>query len=356
MSTFSPASGKFTAPDAPRVRQQARPGAPRAVRGRRAFTLLEVLVSTAVLVVLVGVLAMTMNMVQALWVGSRQNVETRQSGRAALELLAREASAAVVSPRTQFVQTPDLVSKIPGLVAEAPSLFWMVPGQSTVDGNLTEVGYFLTRSDDDRTYQLWRMHVSPDNEDGYYRGANAYEVEPSTARRPYSFANEALWVTGLPAAAFDPDSPSSVVSVVADGVVGLWIRCLDAQGNPIPWLSEEPSYNSDTIQFSSGASFQMPPTGSTVETGESFVYAAGPTETAARTEPANRLPASMEVTMVVAEADVLARAGTVPAMPAPTSPDDIPNQIEAFEQAMIDAGISNAQTFRVRVPFRNAVY
>jgi len=325
------------------------------------FTLLEMLVAVTVAMIFMGFLVFMVDGVQKAWIQGDQKVETYQGGRAALELFAREVSIAVVSGQMQFVQSPALSGKVSNLAENSPSLFWMAPGQSTSKGNLCEIGYFITRNASSGTYQLHRFYLRPDNANGLYLGADNYDLQSTASKRPWSFANEALWITKLNAKAFDLADPMNAVSVLADGVVAMWIRCLDKAGNPIPWLSAIPGYSSGTIQFSSGASFQMTTADAPFDDAgddysnaqKTFQYTAGPTVSATQTAAANRLPAYVEITLVMVDSRTLQRKPAVPAMPLPTNAADIPSQIQEFQESLVNAGIRSARTFTKRVKTLN---
>lgn len=328
----------------------------------RAFTLLEMLVAMAVFVILMGFLTFMVSGVQKAWVQGDQKVEIYQGGRAALELFARELSTAVVSEKMQFVQTPGLSTNVAKLATNSPSLFWMAPGQSTSKGNLCEVGYYLTRDEGAGTHQLNRFYLKPDNTNSYYLGTNSYVLQAAASMRPWSFANEALWITTLSPQAFDPADPTTAVSVVAEGVIAMWIRCLDSAGNPIPWLFEVPTYDCAPIQFNSGACFQMtsanaPFSGASTNfanTEKTFQYTAGPTTSALQTSAANSLPAFVEITLIMVDSRTLQKKPAVPSMPAATTATDVPTQIQAFHQALSDAGIRTARTLTTKVKLMNA--
>jgi prepilin-type N-terminal cleavage/methylation domain-containing protein len=336
---------------------------------QQAFSLLEMLAAVTVFSVLMGFLAYMVTGVQKAWLIGDQKVEIYQNGRVSLDLFSRELVGAVATDQIQFVQTPNLSQLVPDLAPNSPSLFWMGPGKLTEHGHLWSYGYYLTRDDQSKTYQLVRFSVAPgdkDNKNDFYRGLNAYAEEQNVAKQRWSFANQALWITGLNKNAFDFTNQDRAVSVVAEGVVAMWIRCLDLAGNPIPWLSTMPTslYNSGTIQFSSGACFQMttaaasfPAVSAVLENkARTFRYTQGPTTSAIEypTLPGNRVPGSVEITLVVVDTRTLQRGLTVPPMPAPLTPAAVPAQMTKFNQDLIAAGITTARSFSVRVKMANA--
>jgi hypothetical protein len=152
----------------------------------------------------------------------------------------------------------------------------------------------------------------------------------------------APWVTN-----FDPVTKPALFSTVADGILGLWIRCMDRNGDTIPWYQT-------AIQYNSAASFQPAIPGQF----SSFKYTS-----AATTAQAHLLPYSVEITVITLDAKTLQRSGisAIPGMPpdvndpsSPTvaGPDDIPGAIRYFEQKLVSNKIKSARTFStsVRIP------
>jgi len=291
-----------------------------------AFTLAELLVAMTVLSLLVLLLVSFLGGVNRAWISGEQQAETFQDGRAIIELMSRELSQSVISPRLQFVQNPTLIGA--NQRANSSSLFWQAGLTSTDSGNLSEVGYFITQ-DTQNNFQLKRFFVPPTDATNYQIFTNA----------PNDKA--ALWVTNFV-------GTGTLNTVISDGVVAFWARCLDSNDDPIPWISSASTSNGDTgaapLQFNSAGHFQPAIPGQST----SFNYT-----NAASTAQAHLLPTTLELTLVTVDSRTMQRSrASVPALPVLTGVQDIPNAITTFNQSLITNNIRNARTFSTRVTLR----
>jgi len=311
---------------------------------KNAFTLVELLVAMSIFSLLLVILLLMLGEVNRAWVAGERRVESFQNGRAVLELIARELAQAAISDKLQFVQDPNIAAGVPTLVPNASSLFWQAPLASSTKGNLSVAGYFLTRVDPVGThsgqYQLRRLHVAPDNANNYFR---IYDAAPNASNAP--------WISALPADAFKEageaglSSPANAASsVVSDGILAFWARCLDGNGNPIPWLSSSATVNGNTaaapLKFNSAAHFQAPAAGST----DAVRY----TDPAA-TVPAHRLPSAVELTVVTIDSRALQQNPVIPQIEAATTPDQVPSKIDKFLQDARANGLTSARVFSTTV-------
>jgi type II secretory pathway pseudopilin PulG len=300
---------------------------------RMAFSVLEMLVAVTILSLIVVVLAVLIDGISRTWIESEKRLEVFQSGRAILDLMGRELAGAQISPQLHFVLSPPL---IPSSSAQAPnssSLFWQASLASTSKGSLCIVGYFLMRDDANGIYQLRRLFISPDDNRGYYKIFDPVPPDDVQNRR-------VPWLDDLPAAAFtNPGEQSSAVSVVSDGVVGLWIRGRDHNGDIIPWNGE------DKIKFNSAGRFQSSIPGQP----NSFRW------NHSSTLPKNELPASVEITIIVVDSQTLAKKFPIPTIISARSASDIPRVIETFQQQLLANEIKSACTFSTRINLINAV-
>jgi prepilin-type N-terminal cleavage/methylation domain-containing protein len=294
-----------------------------------AFTLVELLVAMTVLSLLVLLLASLLGGVNRAWISGEQQVESFQDGRAILELMSRELAPALISPKLQFVQNPTLT----GITqrANSGSLFWQAGLASTNNGNVSEVGYYLSENTAQHTFQLNRFFVAPTDAANYQIFANS----PND--------RNALWVTNFVAV-------PGLNTLLSDGVVAFWARCLDSNGDPIPWISSAATSNGDTaatpLQFNSAGHFQPAVPGLS----GSFKYTSQPS-----TAQAHLLPATLELTIVTIDSKTMQRSrASVPALPVLTGPQDIPNAITTFNQNLITNNIRAARTFTTRVTLKQS--
>jgi prepilin-type N-terminal cleavage/methylation domain-containing protein len=292
--------------------------------GRRAFTLVEMLVAMALFALLTVVLMYVSTATASVWIKGQQTVEVNQSARAALDLITRELSRANLSTSSenantdstlQFIQNPTLPISA-NRKANTDSLFWQAPLASTIKGGNSIVGYFI-----DSNYQLRRLCIQPDNTAYYFL--------------PQGISPTPLWLNGssnpnMGLAFADP----SVCSTVADGALGLWIRCLDTEGNPIPYpkASSIPA----SIKFDTS------------------------------TDPVKRrgifgLPAAVEITFVLINSNALAKYGadlsTVAISPPVDESDaEYTRSIDSYVAALAAKGIRDARVFSTRIKLLNGSF
>ncbi len=341
---------------------------------RRAFTLVELLVSMVVLSIIIAAIAGLSNSTAQIWSSGERTVENNQTGRAVLEIIARELSQAVMSSRLPFVQNPTLPASANqrtsnGIVSD--TIFWVAPLTSTSGGDLCEVGYYLTD-----TFELKRFFVPPSE-------ANNYKVLTATpidyTPRPTGSGSgtnghpsAALWATNFVTVSDSNNRPVS--NTVAGGVLNFFIRCLDINGDPIPWLSTTLKYNSAEPMHPATPGSRNTSTDN-LSNPSSFTYTyfnAGNPNDPQNTVPAHVLPYAVELTLVTADLKTLRRLGAsaVPATPAipatytqqsgyppnvlPAAPLAIPGNIAQFVQKAREAGFKDARSFSTIVPLQNA--
>ncbi len=333
--------------------------------GRRAFTILELLVAMAVLLVIVLAVAGLAAGASRIWVQSERNTEQFQNGRAILELISRELAQAGNNSRLQLVDSPGGIpwpttgtephqAIVDGGGMSTSSLFWQAPVSRAVStggatpaavSDLSIVGYYLARYDAPAggrsRFQLRRVFIPPTLAET--NAANPqfrlYNAPPDRATAP--------WITGLAPDAFDTTKSTSVVSVVSDGVIGFWIRCFDATGQPIDWMYPT-TRNLADAKFNSAGCFQ-PAIASTNQPARWT----NPNQTA----QTFRLPASIEVTLITADQRALSAAANagIPQVAPFNSPTAVLASIDSMNAALRNAArIKTARTFSTRVSLINA--
>jgi prepilin-type N-terminal cleavage/methylation domain-containing protein len=284
------------------------------------FTLAEILIAVAVLTVLVLLLTSLASGVNKAWVIGEQRVQSFQDGRAILDLMSRELSQAVISPSLQLVTNPSL-SGTAGNANElqySDSIFWQAPGQSTTSGNISEIGYYLTSS-----FRMQRFYVPPTDSSNY----KIFAAAPSDTT--------ALWAT-------DYVGNSALNSPLSDGVLGFWVRCLDSNGESIPWVP-----SGAPIHFNSAARFQP----AVPSQSGSFKY------TSTSTVQAHLLPTSVELTIITLDSKTLQRVrSTIPPMRQATAPDQITTTVQLYNQDLANAHITSARTFSTIVRLKSSTF
>lgn len=189
--------------------------------------MVELLVSSAVLGLLLVLLAQVASMVANTWTDGQGRAERRQNGRAMVDFIGRELRAAslpvnfgtpVNVPNLQFVLNPPSVGQA---YRNSSCLFWQAPiGTNTVQGDMAVIGYFV-KWDSTGPYpraSLCRFFANPGD----------------AAHRIYKADSVNTWVT---TDLLDVETPATKASgyrgMFAENVVGFWAKCLDAQGNVV---------------------------------------------------------------------------------------------------------------------------
>ncbi|PTX94834.1 hypothetical protein DB346_22775 [Verrucomicrobia bacterium LW23] len=303
-----------------------------------AFTLIEVMVGCAVSAVLILILSQVVNVAGNSWVDSQKKVEASQNGRALLGMISRELSSAVIGPSWQFVQNPTFPSDLDtALAPETDSLFWQSRTDATAKGDVQVIGYYVVRDDARRLFQLRRLYLTPT--DGRYPAT----FNPSGKTR--TSASAAPWVAALGNSAFDISISGANTSVVADGIIGFWVRCLDAAGHPIPWWhASVAASGSDKIKYNSAATFQAGRY-STDPSDSAFTYL----RDTGSMPRGDALPTYIEVTAVIVDYATLRGRLPIPQPPSLNTPDELPAKLEEFQQSLIAGGIKSARVFSTRL-------
>lgn len=189
-----------------------------------AFTLVELMVATAVLSVLVVLLAQVMSMVSDAWSGGTGRAERQQNGRALVDFVGRDLRSAAlpvdpnsngVTPDLQFVVNPETV---PGRFRQPHAIFWQAPiATDTSKGNMAEIGYFVRwdEAHDPPRAMLCRVFTNP--------GEAQHKVYQTL-----DWLSEEKLQTLAPV-----DPATGYRGLFAENVIGFWARCLDSTGNLI---------------------------------------------------------------------------------------------------------------------------
>lgn len=223
-----------------------------------AFTLVELLVATAILTLLSGLLMSIANQVGSAWREGQSANERRSTGRAILDFMAteiRQASSGIShpevidfksgpgSPPTYSSLATHFVASLPALIGVASTtypnttgngsgnnpflnphaVFWQAPiARNTSRGSLATIGYFVR----------W---------DGTQARLCRYQVDPAdTANYTVFKTPQVNWVTSGNLNAIAPATAPTYQGWFADNVIGLWIRPLDAFGHPIQYEAGVP--------------------------------------------------------------------------------------------------------------------
>jgi type II secretory pathway pseudopilin PulG len=313
------------------------------------FTLIEVMVSISVLMILVIVLTSIIDLVGKSWVEGEKKMESSQSGRAILDLISRDLAAAVVGSSYQFVQNPTLPSGLsPAQAKETDSLFFQSATDTTTRGNFAVLGYYVVRDENTKTYQLRRLRIAPDHKD--------YPKTFGPTDNVRTSEEDAAWVRNMKVDLYDVSGSDalgsvSTCSIVADGVVGFWIRCLDAAGQPIPWwYNSVAKKGSARMKFNSAAKFV---TGYPIsDPTKAFAYLSSSVTYPAQ---ADELPSFIEITLILVDALSIKRTSEIPNPPRVDDPATLPAKIIEYQKTLLSSGIKSARSYSTRIKTRNAI-
>ena len=190
---------------------------------QRGFTLVELLVATAVLSLMVVMLMEILNRTSSAWMLGQAQSERRQSARSVADVISRELQPALmpVDPADtgslQFMLNP---TTLPTAFRNPDALFWQAPiAADRTRGDVAEIGYFLkwdTTTPGSPHPLLCRFSVDPTDQDNYL-----------------ILKTPATWLTGdilNKVAPANNQGTSNYAGLFAENVIGLWARCYDKNG------------------------------------------------------------------------------------------------------------------------------
>jgi hypothetical protein len=362
------------------------------MKGRKrdlcAFTLLELLVAMAVFLLVVALLVGIFGDVAKVWISGNARMTALQGGRAILDFISRDVRS-IVPPRIfvrkpavaffsqnpantlgidpfplcylQFVQDAGVggggldpyLPKLPDgkggvgqqrIVPGSSNFFGQMRGEQTSAGDLWVVGYYLA-DDPDGVRRLYRVLVAPD--------AGAYRIfsnlDGVQAGNPVTNS----WI--YDAALFEPwdEIKRCGASPIAENVAAFWVECLDAAGDPIPWLNDAEDYSSSApLKFDSAAHFIMLKEGAALAgklAGDpTFVYldpGKDPSTGQNKTVAAHELPAALQITLVIADDTNRKRGEDLPSPPALLQPGEAFARAAELQNILYLAGLRHASIF-----------
>jgi hypothetical protein len=207
---------------------------------KRSFTLPELLVATALLMVLTMMLFPMVSQVSSIWQHADSTKSRQQNARLILSLMSRDLESMVLpldvtsQVSLQFViNSPALTGNGLSGVNNASTAFWQasLPG-NTKDGDIFEVGYFVrwsTSSYNKIHSDLCRLSLSPTN-------------ALSIFQQPNNWLSQSLIDT------YAPGSTSATMSgLVAENVIALWITPYNKNGTALAVPYDSRKVNGDTM-------------------------------------------------------------------------------------------------------------
>ncbi len=201
-------------------------------RKERGFTLVEILVATAILSVLVGFFFQAISQSNALGQLARADADRIDKVGIVFDMMRRDLAGALlpVVPTTQnsleFVLNPSTAKGITADLQNPHSVFWQAPVASELsNGDIATVGYFIRRDTTSTPPRSTLCRLQVDSSDP------AYLVESSAA-----WLDKTL-VLDAKASAVAPNYPGLLI----EGALALWIRAIDDKDQPFyQWSSRTP--------------------------------------------------------------------------------------------------------------------
>lgn len=192
------------------------------------FTLLELLVATAVFVLLLIVLMQTLGQSSQLWVATKRQSEHALNCRAIGDFIGEELKKALppldrtATNSLQFIINPSSVSTN---FLNRDAAFWQAPiASEKTGGDIAEIGYFVkwdTSKPGNPRAMLCRFFAPP-IQNGVTNANYLIHSDPS------NWINDAVLQAVAPA-----DSTSDYRGLFAENVLGLWLSPLDSAGGPL---------------------------------------------------------------------------------------------------------------------------
>ena len=341
------------------------------------FTLLEMLVATTILVLMLVMAMGAINRASSLASQATQRIDANRVAREALDEIGRELSVASVpfnrfntTTSVQLLIDPPSGTVLPAAnpgsnpaftpVANSDSIFWQAPLAHNRDyGNLSIVGYFVisdTSSSNSANWrlQLRRVYIEPETSGSIanpnyflYSGSNSVTASGTTPwMTPALSGSYALPIASSTNSATVTDLSNGLEGWVADGVLAMWVRCLDKSGNPILTSATNstvsniytyPQYNSSVAYSSTNSS-----------TVDQYYYPAG---------SYTALPAYVDVAIACLAPSEMARIKSLPTVPQSDpvlflSGTGIPGYLASFRKA--NPGVKSTEVFSRRFRIYNS--
>ncbi|KAH0534008.1 hypothetical protein FGG08_007385 [Glutinoglossum americanum] len=224
-------------PQTPRIEMKSK-----ALRSAPGFTLVEMVVAMAIFGIMAVLIFTILNSTASITSRTSSRLDANRVARECLDLIGKDLKHIVLpynpsnATSLQLFVNPTGTAAVDSKFSYPHSMFWQTPiSRSSGYGNLAEVGYYVTRTlvpanPRLNRLQLRRLYVEPEN-----------PANPPSDYLIYSAPN--AWFPKALMEKFAPDDASTDNSNgqkgwVADGVLAMWIRCLDPLGNPITFKGD----------------------------------------------------------------------------------------------------------------------
>jgi len=197
----------------------------------RSFTLVEILVSIAILSILTFVLLTMLGSLTTIWQQGQAHNERRTVAQAVLDRMSRDLSMAVFPASRTMTNGLQMVINPTGVTSTylyPYAIFCQAPvgtdsvSQGNYQGNLAIVGYFIQwLNGTPGTPTLSRLLINPSSANyGIYTSPNAW-------------VGNSILAANAPSAFVSASANNNYAGLLAENVLALWVQALDPSGNPI---------------------------------------------------------------------------------------------------------------------------
>lgn len=357
----------------------------------RAFTLIELLAAIVVLSILSLLLFTILNQVSSTWTQVGSQIEMQQNGRSILNLIASELRVAAL-PQNRVNPNVTLPNSDPydpslQLIVDPPQLpangteylcphaiFWQAPiATDTTYGNLAEIGYFIrwdtttppAKPTNPRAV-LCRFFVNPTAPGAGGSNYLIYPPNPLGDWTPNTWISSAVLDAVAPGTSGPTTTANTYPGWFADNVIGLWVRCLDGNGNPIVMIPANGSYPLTNYSFDSRLGYMAQDV-----QGNNYYHAkSGYADSSGIEHVLATLPKTIEIAIVVIDSRTASYVTAIPSYApfphapfAPTgagravhstdSPMNFWNDINYFITNLPPRIAHGAHIYSIRVPLLN---
>ncbi|PTX97465.1 hypothetical protein DB346_20945 [Verrucomicrobia bacterium LW23] len=320
---------------------------------RRAFTLVELMVSLVMMTLLLTLFFSMVVEISKVWQQAQARMEPRVSGRTVLDILGRELEMAALPEDRLMLYTSTTATPVgtamnlqmlvnpPQLTAATflnpHAVFWQAPAVSAQEGNMAELGYFIrwdtTTKPGNPRATLYRMCIKP--------GDAQYRIYSD----PTAWLSDSIVDAAAPA--IDAAAADNIYKGwMADNVIGLWVRCLDPLGNPITRTALATTYGPYVYDSRLGYSYTS---------GTKTMVCSGRTVSTSNYQILATLPPSMEVAIVILDAAAADRLTAKPTYPASATPTRASfwKDIDDFVAALPPQVRKGARIYSTRVTLKS---
>lgn len=205
---------------------------PSRAKFRSGFSLVELMVATAVATMLMLILAGVSTQVsKLLTVGISQN-QNRNNARVALSFMARELKQASIAKQKTVLIGSTSVSALQMVInptsisstfMNPDAVFWQAPiATTTTSGDIAEVGYFV-----------YRQQRTENGKAVYHSDLLRFFVEPTDTSNFRIYSDPIGWLNSTLVGQYIPTNANDYKGLFLENVIGLWVVPYKDNGRPM---------------------------------------------------------------------------------------------------------------------------